>query len=66
VPLATPPTVSALVPPTASLTASLTVALRREGVRYVLVEGIDENTFLSRFPGVTPVYRGRELLLIRL
>ncbi|WP_169982922.1 hypothetical protein [Microbispora sp. H10836] len=40
--------------------------LRREGVRYVLTAGLDENTFLSRLPGATPVYRGRELLLVRL
>ncbi|MGW5260977.1 hypothetical protein ACWEQG_08390 [Microbispora sp. NPDC004025] len=40
--------------------------LRREGVRYVLATGLDENTFLSWLPGATPVYRGRELLLVRL
>ncbi|KAB8181065.1 hypothetical protein FH610_030925 [Microbispora catharanthi] len=44
----------------------LTGALKREGVRYVLAGGVDENTFLSRLPGATPVYRGPELLLIRL
>lgn len=46
-------------------TAPLTGALRREGVRYVLAAGVDENTFLSRLPGATPVYRGAELLLVR-
>ncbi|WP_259404961.1 hypothetical protein [Microbispora sp. H10830] len=44
----------------------LTGALKREGVRYVLAGGVDENTFLSRLPGATPVYRGPELLLVRL
>ncbi|GIH61525.1 hypothetical protein [Microbispora siamensis] len=44
----------------------LTGPLTREGVRYVLAGGVDENTFLSRLPGATPVYRGRELLLVRL
>ncbi|MEU6426165.1 hypothetical protein ABZ860_09690 [Microbispora sp. NPDC046973] len=44
----------------------LTGALKREGVRYVLAGGVGENTFLSRLPGATPVYRGRELLLVRL
>ncbi|TQS26180.1 hypothetical protein FLW16_27200 [Microbispora sp. KK1-11] len=47
-------------------TASLTGALKREGVRFVLAGGVDENTFLSRLPGATPVYRGPELLLVRL
>ncbi|WP_193202619.1 hypothetical protein [Microbispora sitophila] len=47
-------------------TSPLTGALTREGVRYVLAGGVDENTFLSRLPGATPVYRGRELLLVRL
>ncbi|MBB2742778.1 UNVERIFIED_ORG: hypothetical protein FHR35_002600 [Microbispora rosea subsp. rosea] len=44
----------------------LTGALKREGVRYVLAGGVDENTFLSRLPGATPVYRGPDLLLVRL
>ncbi|MEU6407177.1 hypothetical protein [Microbispora sp. NPDC046933] len=48
------------------VTNPLTGALAREGVRYVLTVGSDENTFLSRLPGATPVYRGRELLLVRL
>ncbi|XVQ87637.1 hypothetical protein ACQP2K_09520 [Microbispora siamensis] len=47
-------------------TSPLTGALTREGVRYVLAGGVDENRFLSRLPGATPVYRGRELLLVRL
>ncbi|MGI5160785.1 hypothetical protein [Microbispora sp. CA-102843] len=55
-----------LAGPAEPVSASLTEALAREGVRYVLTVGADENTFLSRLPGATPVYRGRELLLVRL
>ncbi|GAB3161642.1 hypothetical protein [Microbispora hainanensis] len=65
-PLSVPLSVPLTASPTASPTASLTAALRREGVRYVLAGGVDENTFLSRLPGAALVYRGRELLLMRL
>ncbi|ETK33626.1 hypothetical protein [Microbispora sp. ATCC PTA-5024] len=44
----------------------LTAALAREGVRYVLVEGPNENRFLPRLPGATQIWRGSELLLLRL
>ncbi|WP_204056971.1 hypothetical protein [Microbispora corallina] len=44
----------------------LTAALAREGVRYVLVEGSNENRFLPRLPGATQIWRGSELLLLRL
>lgn len=43
----------------------LTAAFAREGVRYVLAAGTDKNTFLSLLPGATVVWRGPELLLIR-
>lgn len=45
---------------------ALTGVLRAEGVRYVLVVGRNENTLRSRLVGATPVYVGREMLLLRL
>ncbi|MCT9928900.1 hypothetical protein N5079_01565 [Planotetraspora sp. A-T 1434] len=45
---------------------SLTGDLAREGVRYVLVEGSNENQFLFRLRGATPVWRGESLLLLRI
>ncbi|WP_203885083.1 hypothetical protein [Planotetraspora kaengkrachanensis] len=44
----------------------LTTAFAAEGVRYVLVEGQNQNAFLSRLPGAIPVWRDGELLLMRL
>ena len=44
----------------------LTAALAGEGVRYVLVEGRNQNAFLSRLTGANPVWRNGELLLMRL
>ncbi|GLW95961.1 hypothetical protein [Microtetraspora sp. NBRC 16547] len=44
----------------------LTGELARQGVRFVLVERPNENEFLSRLPGARPIFRGGELLLLRL
>ncbi|MEZ0075032.1 hypothetical protein [Planotetraspora sp. GP83] len=45
---------------------SLTGDLAREGVRYVLLEGSNENQFLFRLRGATLVWRGEGLLLLRI
>ncbi|WP_204076214.1 hypothetical protein [Planotetraspora phitsanulokensis] len=44
----------------------LTAAFAGEGVRFVLVEGQNQNAFLSRLPGAIPVWRDDDLLLMRL
>ncbi|WP_067129216.1 hypothetical protein [Microtetraspora malaysiensis] len=44
----------------------LTAAFVREEVRFVLIAQKNENEFSSRFPGVRPILRAGELLLLRL
>ncbi|MEV0967464.1 hypothetical protein [Microtetraspora glauca] len=45
---------------------SLTAEFAAQGVRFVLIEQSNENEFLSRLSGASPIFRGEELLLLRL